>query len=189
MDVFWAAGFEGASIPMLTAAMGISAQSLYAAFGSKDALYRAAIDRYRATIGTFADRALDETADGVDAIATLLRESAILFSRSADTPGCMITTAPAGVLEDALTLFGRQLRAEGVQKFEHRLQRSVRDQQVHEDTDCRSWARYLASVLQGMSVQARDGASTEELLSTVQITAGCLASLRIIDRPGPRARS
>lgn len=183
MEVFWASGFDGSSIPVLTAAMGISAQSLYAAFGSKDALYREAIDRYQATIGAFADRALDEGTDAVEAVAALLRESALLFSRTADTPGCMVTTAPSGVPGDPLTLLGRQLRAEGVRKLADRLQRGVRDGQLRRDTDCVAWARYLSSVLQGMSVQARDGTSREALLSIAGIAAGCLGSLRT---PGRR---
>lgn len=182
MEVFWASGFEGASIPTLTEAMGISAQSLYAAFGSKDALYREAIARYRETIGGFAARALDEGTDAVDAIARLLREAAILFSRTADTPGCMITTAPAGVPEDSLTLLGRQLRAESVERMTERLERGVHDGQVRRGTDCASWARYLASVVQGMSVQARDGASTESLRSTAEIAAHSLEILRVYDR-------
>lgn len=178
MTVFWASGFDGASIPMLTAAMGISAQSLYAAFGSKNTLYRAAVDRYRATIGGFADRALDEGLDAVDAIAKLLKESAVLFSRAADTPGCMITTAPAGVVDDPLTRFGRDLRAEGARKLTERLRRGIQDGQIREDTDCSAWARYLSSVLQGMSVQARDGASGEALLSVAAIASNCLTGLR-----------
>jgi AcrR family transcriptional regulator len=74
MHVFWTAGYDGASIPMLTEAMGISAQSLYAAFGSKEALYREAIGFYGATIGGYAARTL-ENADAVDAVTQLLREA------------------------------------------------------------------------------------------------------------------
>ena len=178
MEVFWAAGHDGASIPMLTAAMGISAQSLYAAFGSKDALYREAIGRYRATIGAFADRALDETADAVDAVATLLRESAAMFSREVDRPGCMIATAPAGVIEDSLVRFGRQLREDGVRKVTDRLERGVQDGQVRPDADRDAWARYVSSVLQGMSVQARDGATSQDLRATAEITTSSLQVLR-----------
>ena len=178
MEVFWASGFEGASIPMLVSAMGISAQSLYAAFGSKDALYREAVARYRETIGRFADVALDKQANVLDAISALLRESAILFSSKDGRPGCMITTAPAGVNEDALTLFGRELRADGVRKLVGRLQRGVDEGQLCKDTDCTAWAHYLSSVLQGMSVQARDGASTEALLSIAAVAAQSLEIIR-----------
>ena len=177
MAVFWASGFDGASIPMLTAGMGISAQSLYAAFGSKDALYREAVERYRTTIGAFADRALEEK-DALSAIAILLRKSAILFSHDAERPGCMVTTAPASVVEDPLTRFGRELRADGIRKLTERLQRGITDGQLRPDIDCPAWGRYLSSVLQGMSVQARDGASAEALLSTAEIASDGLSGLR-----------
>src|SRR5215204_6288141 len=46
LEVFWRRGYEGASLPELTEAMGINRPSLYAAFGNKEALFRKAIDRY-----------------------------------------------------------------------------------------------------------------------------------------------
>ncbi|MBN3728684.1 helix-turn-helix transcriptional regulator, partial [Burkholderia sp. Ac-20379] len=82
MRVFWTHGYEAASMPLLTEAMGISAQSLYAAFGSKEALYREAIALYRSTIGGFAARALDEEADALDALRRVLRDAATTFSRT-----------------------------------------------------------------------------------------------------------
>ena len=45
MEVFWRQGYDGASIADLTAAMGISAPSLYAAFGNKEGLFRAVLER------------------------------------------------------------------------------------------------------------------------------------------------
>lgn len=178
MEVFWASGYDGTSIPMLTEAMGISAQSLYAAFASKDALYREAIERYRATIGGFAARALDEEADALQAVGRLLRDAALTFSRTAATPGCMITTAPAGVSADPLTELGRGLRADGAQRLTERLERGAREGQVRTDADCAAWARYVLGIVQGLSVQARDAASTEALLSTARIAARSLDLLR-----------
>src|SRR5690349_10149725 len=46
MEVFWRKGYEGASLPDLTKAMGINRPSMYAAFGNKEALFRLALDRY-----------------------------------------------------------------------------------------------------------------------------------------------
>lgn len=51
MEVFWRLGYEGASMTDLTAAMGIASPSLYAAFGSKEALFRQALEHYGATEG------------------------------------------------------------------------------------------------------------------------------------------
>jgi AcrR family transcriptional regulator len=178
MEVFWASGYEGTSIPMLTSAMEISAQSLYAAFYSKDALYREAIERYRNTIGGFGARAMDEERDAIEAVTRLLREAAIVFSTHAATPGCMITTAPGGTEENPMTFLGRQLRAESVKKVRARLERGVQEGQVRSDTDCAAWARYIASVVQGLSVQARDAVPADALLSTAEIAGKALATLR-----------
>lgn len=179
METFWGAGFEASSIPRLTAAMGISAQSLYAAFGSKEALYREAIDLYRRTVGGFAARALAEEADALDAVARVLREAADLFARNAATPGCMIALAPAGPEgEDALVPFGRALRAEVHAALTERLEHGRREGQIRADTNCSAWARYVSSVIQGLSVQARDGVPREVLRSIADIAIRSLMPLR-----------
>lgn len=178
MQVFWAAGYEGASIPMLSSAMGISAQSLYNAFGSKEALYREAIDFYRATIGGFAARALSEEGDAIDAISRLLRDAASIFFRTTGTPGCLIATPDVGASEPSLIALGRDLRLGGVNAVAQRLERGLREGQVRYCTDCAAWARHIGVIVQGMSVSARDGATLEMLLSTAMLTAQHLETLR-----------
>src|ERR1700732_1465937 len=46
MHIFWAKGYEGASLSDLTGAMRINRPSLYAAFGNKEELFRKVLDRY-----------------------------------------------------------------------------------------------------------------------------------------------
>ena len=60
LQVFWRKGFDGASLPDLTRAMGINRPSLYAAFGNKEALFRKAIDRYVAGSAAYLHAALQE---------------------------------------------------------------------------------------------------------------------------------
>lgn len=60
LGLFWEHGYEATSVDAVTAATGVNASSLYAAFTNKRGLFRAAVDRYRSTVG----RALDELADG-----------------------------------------------------------------------------------------------------------------------------
>ncbi|WP_163359819.1 TetR/AcrR family transcriptional regulator, partial [Klebsiella aerogenes] len=76
MRVFWAKGYEGAQLVDLTAAMGINPPSFYAAFGSKQEIFREAIDLYLATAGANAMRALDGTPAARAAIEAMLRASA-----------------------------------------------------------------------------------------------------------------
>lgn len=177
MEVFWAAGYDATSMPMLTDAMGISAQSLYAAFTSKDALYREAIERYRTTIGGFGRRAMEEEKNAIAAMERLFKDAAVAFS-SPSHPGCMITMAPAGQATDPLSEFGRQLRAESLDQVKVRLERGISESQIRPDVDCGAWARYITSVIQGISTQARDGASLETLLAIANVAAHSLANLR-----------
>ena len=74
MRLFWERGYEGTSVADLTQAMGITPPSLYAAFGSKEELYREVMAAYRAGPGLFTIRALDEEPDARAAIRRLLRE-------------------------------------------------------------------------------------------------------------------
>jgi AcrR family transcriptional regulator len=178
MEVFWANGYEGTSMPMLTEAMGISAQSLYAAFGSKEVLYRDAIELYRTTIGGFGARALGEEADALEAVEKLLRDAADVFARTEGAPGCMITTAPGGLGDAPLAMFGRELRADAVARVAERIARGQREGQVREDADSDAWARFVASIVQGMSVQARDGVSAQTLGVTAALAAQALRAIR-----------
>ena len=178
MQVFWAAGYDGSSIPMLTQAMGISAQSLYAAFGSKEALYRETMEFYRTTIGGFAARALDEETDALAAISRLFKDAALTFARTSGTPGCMIASPSTSMADSPLAALGRTLRAESVDRVAKRLASGISDGQVRADVDCSAWSRYVGTVVQGMSVQARDGATKQELLLIAEIAAQSLPSLR-----------
>jgi AcrR family transcriptional regulator len=179
MQAFWSAGYDGASIPLLAGAMGISVQSLYAAFGSKEALFREALDYYSRTVGGFGARALEAESDAIRAVVRFLEEAAINFARTTGTPGCMITTAAADVVETSLSAYARQLRADSVDRISARLKRGVQEGQIPTDFDCNNWAWYIASVILGMSVQARDGATADVLQSIARIAATSIEANRM----------
>src|SRR5215470_17396797 len=60
LRLFWTKGYEGTTLSDLTRAMGINRPSLYAAFGSKEELFRKALDRYAEGPAAFMREALDE---------------------------------------------------------------------------------------------------------------------------------
>src|SRR6202035_3596322 len=68
MVLFWRKGFAAASMNDLCDAMSIRSPSLYAAFGSKEALYLEAVERYVRTIGP---PIWDRLADGATALDSL----------------------------------------------------------------------------------------------------------------------
>src|SRR5438067_11611084 len=58
LEVFWARGYEGASLPELTGAMGINRPSMYAAFGNKQSLFCKALHRYNERYRAYLKEAL-----------------------------------------------------------------------------------------------------------------------------------
>jgi AcrR family transcriptional regulator len=177
MQVFRKYGFDGSSIPMLTEAMGISAQSLYAAFCSKDALYREAVDLYLRTNGAYFANALQEEPDTVEAVRRMLRDAVATLTEFTSS-GCMITNAPGGSGEHALAQYGRQLRADGLEAIQAHMERSVAEGRLKPDTDVLVWARYVAASIYGLSVQARDGVPPDVLLQVADVAARHLEQLR-----------
>ncbi|WP_173516111.1 TetR/AcrR family transcriptional regulator [Ensifer sesbaniae] len=170
-ETFWRLGYEGASIADLTAAMGITPQSLYAAFTSKADLYREALDQYRKEEGAAAGRNLASEGHVVEVIGKMLRASAHEFTRPGRPKGCMISTAvlTCAVENQAIARHVRALRSETLALLEHRFRQGVVDGELRGDTDVAGLARFVGAILQGMTVQAQDGASEAELLPIAEL--------------------
>jgi len=167
MEVFWAKGFDGASLADLTAAMGINAPSLYAAFGSKEALFREAVALYGATEGTEIWEALPQAPTAREAIERFLRASAESFTRPDRPAGCLVVLG-ALLASDANANVCRELRASragNVAALRSRLERAVAEGELPQSLDREAVATFYATVQQGMSIQARDGASRAILLA------------------------
>ncbi|PZM16930.1 TetR family transcriptional regulator [Rhizobium tubonense] len=179
-ETFWQHGYEGASIADLTAAMGITPQSLYAAFRSKAGLYKEALDQYRRMPRPLAGNPLTEDVDTTTAFDRFLRNSALLFSAPEHPKGCMISTAVLNCAteNDEIADYVSSLRGGMLQAFIARIERGIHDGEIRKGTNVGALARFLGAIVQGMSVQARDGAKGEELLEVVAIAIGQLASHR-----------
>jgi AcrR family transcriptional regulator len=127
MTLFWERGYEATSLSDLTAAMGISSPSLYAAFGCKEALFREAVALYGATEGVGALRLLEEAPTARDAIETMLRRSAERFTQSGRPPGCFAVLGAINCSADneAVQQHLAQYRAGVTKAVRRRLQRGV----------------------------------------------------------------
>lgn len=171
MELFWMKGFDNTSMADLTSAMGLNPPSVYAAFGSKEALFREALDLYAHTEGCGIWEHVETAATVHDAISTLLRATAASYTRGPDPRGCMIVLA-APQMEGANPAVCDDLKARRLNNLvvlERRLERGVAEGELPPGTDCASIASYFACVQHGMSILARDGASRETLLAV----AGC----------------
>lgn len=150
----------------LTAAMGITTQSLYAAFGSKAELYRQALVWYQQEIGILARRPFAEESDVSKAVERSIRELAGQFTRSDRPRGCMRSTAMIRYAMQHEEVAGQaaSLRAETAQAIKTRLDKAIEDEQLVRSTDTAALAAFINALIVGMSVAAKDGASEAELL-------------------------
>lgn len=183
LEVFWKRGYAPASVAELCAAMGIRPPSLYASFGNKASLFLEAVRFYEKTYWEApAVRFLAEP-DIFRAVESFFREAAQILL-SPDTPcGCMVVLAAVNISrnlseeEREIMEAVRALRFATRDMFAERLRRAVAEGQLPADTDLSALAGALNTLLEGLSLQARDGLSPEAL----QAIAG--HAVRLLPRP------
>ncbi len=169
--LFWRHGFSGTSTRMLTASLGLSSSSLYAAFGSKSELFDEAVRTYAMRYSAIYRRAIEEPTLA-QVIKRLLIDSVDEFSRSEDGhPGCLTTSA---VMADApATLNVRAYVADLQQADEARLYarvaRAVLEREV--SADPAALTGLVQAVWQGLSMRSDLGAGRAELLAVARLSS------------------
>lgn len=163
--VFWAKGFEGTSMNDLVAAMGIVSPSIYAAFGSKEALFREAVDHYVTVDGADIWAAVRAADTAYGAVEAFLMTTARVFSRTDKPKGCLVTLSGLSANE-ANAGWRTELaakRAQNTRDLANQLTRAVERGEIAPNVDIETIARFYVTVQQGMSIQARDGVKREAL--------------------------
>jgi AcrR family transcriptional regulator len=169
MRVFWKKGFEGASITHLTKAMGIKPGSLYAAFGSKQELFRRALERFRALHVPFVEDALKEPTAYAVAERTL-REMAVFLTKPGCPPGCLTIKTSLAASDEGAVIHNEliTLRTSAQRALRLRFARAKREGDLPAHSNPESLARFITAVYQGMTVQSINGATREELLDLAE---------------------
>jgi AcrR family transcriptional regulator len=170
MEIFWALGYEGATLIDLQEAMGgITAPSFYAAFGSKENLFREAVELYKKTHGAPMMRALTEGPTARESVEAMLSAAVESFTRPNTPHGCMLMSGAINCMranrevEDHL----RDMRSRRQRIIRRRLRRGVTEGDLPPGLDLTALASFYITVLDGLSSQARDGASRKTLKATV----------------------
>lgn len=186
LDVFWERGYEGTSINDLAQAMGIASASIYACFGSKQDLFRKVMALYGSTSGEPPRRALREQPTARAAVHAMLRATADEITRSDAPHYCMlILAAPTGAVENhAVRGFLADLRRDMQGEVRDRLARGVSDGDLDVPPGgLDAIARYYTTVVQGLSIQARDGATRAELEVVITCAMAAWATLTAVSSP------
>jgi AcrR family transcriptional regulator len=168
MGVFWRKGYDGASLPDLTAAMGINRPSLYAAFGNKESLFRKALDRYVEGPAAHVRDAL--AADTARKVAEgVLYGSVDLIADKRRPRGCLLVQGAlaCGSDSDPVRRAAAKLLAAGELALRDRFELAKIEGDLPPNSDPASLARYVTAVNYGLAVLASGGASAAELRRVV----------------------
>jgi AcrR family transcriptional regulator len=165
MLLFWRHGYEATSLNDLTAAMGVTSPSIYAAFGDKKRLFLEAVRRYLSGPVT-SETIIAEAQSAREAAANLLRSSVIGFTGADTPPGCLLASSAISCSAAAMDV-QRELAAIRLSietRLRRRIEAGVDTGELSAATDAEALAAHVIAVIQGMSTLARDGASRGKLL-------------------------
>lgn len=174
MEVFWRHGYEGATIAQLTEAMGINPPSLYACFGNKEGLLKAALDRYTKLRNVWMDEVV-AAPTAREVAERMLMGIAEKQTDPANPPGCLLVqggiACGSGSENVPFELAAR--RAENEDQLRDRFVRAKAEGDLKPTSDPAALARYVSAVSVGMGVMASSGSDREALrqVATVAVQA------------------
>jgi AcrR family transcriptional regulator len=176
MELFWRHGYDGASLAMLTKAMGIKPPSLYAAFGSKEGLLKAALDRYAQKRSAHIRYVL---AGGTarDVAERFLSSIAESHTDPANPSGCLLVQGglACGAGSENIPFELASRRAQTETELRERFAQARECGDLPEGADPAALARFLSTVASGMAVLASSGANRDALRDVARVSLSAFA--------------
>ena len=177
LEVFWHQGYEATSLQDLLEAMGLSKSSFYETFGSKHALYLAAMDRYRETAIARYVRLLGDQDDGLQAIADVFAALVAQLDCPQGRRGCfmnnaMVESAPHDAATEARV---REAQRTLEDAFYRAVRRAQAQGQIVLEKDPRALARFLTSSMHGLLSVAKMAPGREALEDVAGVVISTLA--------------
>jgi AcrR family transcriptional regulator len=171
--VFWKKGYLATSMNDLCEAMGIRSPSLYAAFGSKEDLYIEAIERYKQAADSLIWSHVDDGATAKEGVRGVLLAAASVLSGGTGTPsGCMVNLAAGAECAESISKTLKDARHGGLKAFRSGIKRAIALGELPRTTNVDRLSRFYLGVVQGMAIQARDGATRADLAGTAEVAMG-----------------
>jgi AcrR family transcriptional regulator len=170
MEVFWRHGYEGATIAQLTEAMGINPPSLYACFGNKEGLLKAALDRYTKLRGVWMDEVV-AAPTAREVAERMLTGIADRQTDPANPPGCLLVQGgiACGTGSESVPFELAARRAQNEDQLRDRFVRAKAEGDLKPTSDPAALARYVSAVSVGMGVMASSGSDREALQQVASV--------------------
>lgn len=189
MHTFWTYGFEATSLDRLERATGLRRQSLYNAFGDKEAMFTAALDRYRAQVGGPLRMLLDSD-DPQAAVRAYLDGHLRMLNDPCTPAGCLIAgcSSELGLRDDAV---GQRMRAEtagGVEAVAGVFSAWKSAGKLSVEADPDQLAALLAAIVRGLAVLARASPDRDVIAHAVDGAVAALSPF-LTQTPEPEGSS
>ena len=165
MELFWRHGYEATSMSMLLKALGLTAPSLYMAFGNKEQLFHKAVEHYSRQHGARVLAPLKTAPSAREAIEHTLYNSAELVASGKNPSGCLVSFGAINSSDHAAmpVMLLKSIRKIVFNSFRECLQRGVLSGELPESTDTARLARFYQGILGAIQFLSLDGATTAEL--------------------------
>jgi AcrR family transcriptional regulator len=173
--LFWQKGFQNTSLDEIAEAVGVKKPSLYAAFGDKETLFRKVLQRYSDKLSE-PIQALDRHHDVREAINAFI-ELGIAGGCSQGHPrGCLLARAFADstLLPPSLAKEITALVHQADQAVARRLKKAVCDGQLPAEFDTKGTAKFLVTLMHGITLRVRAGESRAGLRRIKKAALRCL---------------
>ena len=182
MLTFWRHGYETTSIADLTTAMGVTAPSIYTAFGDKRRLFLEAAQRYAGDPAALAE-AVSGAPTAYDAARAMLTGAAIAYTGDGTPPGCLLASATASgsVASRDVQIAIADIRRSIIAHMRDRIDRDIATGTLPPGTNATALAGLVMTIAQGMSVLARDGTARASLLAIVETGLAAWPQACVID--------
>jgi AcrR family transcriptional regulator len=170
MRVFWAKGYEGTSLDDLTTAMGINRSSLYSSFGDKEALFRKVLEHYAEVPMAYMREAL-KLSSARAVVEALLRGTVEFLADPSHPRGCLSLQGglACGTGVESVQQAMVDWRESGFHAVEKRMLRAKNEGDLPHDVNPKDLARYISLVMNGLGVQAANGATPAEMKRAVAL--------------------
>lgn len=177
MHLFWEHGYDSTTLSQLKSHIGggISAPSFYAAFGSKEALFKEVMARYLTTHGRVTESLFDTQLPPREAIELTLRRSARMQCESDHPKGCLVALGTLSSCSAESAVISAPLanaRAENRAGMAACIERAMASGELPADTQPQVLAAVFDGFLLGLTAQARDGVEYQVLDAAVTQVMG-----------------